>query len=88
MVDMDRDDTKFNVIGKDFETKKAAAESDRKDGNQDSEQVEGNSMNVQEEYSGDNPEQLMKNDNEYSPKKCQEEQNMSHIFLSLRFAKH
>ena len=88
MVDMDRDDTKFNVIGKDFETKKAAAESDRKDGNQDSEQVEGNSMNVIEEYSGDNPEQLMKNDNEYSPKKCQEEQNMSHIFLSLRFAKH
>jgi len=75
VVDMGRDDT--NVIGKDSETEKAAAGSDRKDGNQDSDQVEGNSMSVQEEHSGDNPEQLMKSDNEYSSKKCQEEQDMS-----------
>lgn len=75
VVDMGRDDT--NVIGKDSETEKAAAGSDRKDGNQDSDQVEGNSMSVQEEHSGDNPEQLMRSDNEYSSKKCQEEQDMS-----------
>ena len=75
MVDVGRDDT--NVMGKDFETEKAAAGSDSKDVNPDREQLfEGNSLRLQEEYSGDNPKQLMKSDNEYSPKKCQEQQEM------------
>lgn len=74
VVDVGRDDT--NVMRKDFETEKAAAGSDSKDVNPDREQFEGNSLRLQEEYSGDNPKQLMKSDNEYSPKKCQEQQEM------------